>query len=472
VLRALIVGLGFALVGFRRAVAAREEAEAITGFLARMLAAANPSTGGEKDVSVRAVLDEAAKKVSAEFGDRPLLRARLHEVIGQTYSGLGFYEPARAQYAETLAVRARELGAHHELTLRIGLDHAEMHSVTDKVPEAETLLRAILAQYDRRPGSYPAADRGWACFMIGNCLAAQGRTDEAAVFDQRAADIFGQAFGPWHETTLKAKGNVIANFINTGEPRRALPLLDGLVAQPSLPESSPTRLVFVLNAAVAETAVGAHERAEAHIREAERLASAAYGDEHRLTLNARYLLGDELVRQGDLAGGIALLERTAEIQERVLGRDEFSTLEVRAALQRARGVRARSDAALPSYREILTVWREKRGLDAGYFVAVRGLVEVLAATARWSDAEAECRAALAAMDAARSRDEYTRADFCVALGEALFAQGNPSAAEVVWRSCQERLRGLDFDVSRKLAHVAAALERVQPQPRAGERTRE
>jgi serine/threonine protein kinase len=96
--------------------AARDESEAVTEFLAEMLASVDPGDQG-RDVTVKEALDEAAKTIDARFEDQPLIEARLRHTIGETYQGLGFYERAEPHIREAVATRATLLGRDHLETL-------------------------------------------------------------------------------------------------------------------------------------------------------------------------------------------------------------------------------------------------------------------------------------------------------------------------------------------------------------------
>ena len=92
------------------AAAQAERAEAVAGFLEQILRAPNSRWYNDAEATgpgtpIRAVLDEAARRVGADFATRPGLRADLHHVLGDTYLALGLYPEARAHHRATLALR-------------------------------------------------------------------------------------------------------------------------------------------------------------------------------------------------------------------------------------------------------------------------------------------------------------------------------------------------------------------------------
>jgi serine/threonine protein kinase len=101
---ALVAGLALATYGFVTASHERDqkelaltEAEAVTEFLADMLAAVDPGKEG-REVTVREVLDEASLTLGTAFGDQPLVEARLRQTVGEPYQALGLDEAAAAAY--------------------------------------------------------------------------------------------------------------------------------------------------------------------------------------------------------------------------------------------------------------------------------------------------------------------------------------------------------------------------------------
>ena len=74
-----------------------KKANHIRQFLQDMLAAADPHNSG-RDVTVREVLDQAAKRVNEELSDEAVVCEAVHRTIGQTYMGLGLYEKSRLHF--------------------------------------------------------------------------------------------------------------------------------------------------------------------------------------------------------------------------------------------------------------------------------------------------------------------------------------------------------------------------------------
>src|SRR5262249_36778303 len=73
------------------AVRAATKFERINGFLDDMLSSVDPEREKGADVTVRALLDPAARQVAEDFKDQPEIEASLRDTIGRTYNSIGAY---------------------------------------------------------------------------------------------------------------------------------------------------------------------------------------------------------------------------------------------------------------------------------------------------------------------------------------------------------------------------------------------
>ncbi|MGK0217017.1 MAG: tetratricopeptide (TPR) repeat protein [Planctomycetota bacterium] len=76
---------------------AREKAEAVQDFLQTMLASVRPGEGHMADVTVRTLVDEAARGLATGMPKDPALRASLHKTLADTYTSLGLHKEASEQ---------------------------------------------------------------------------------------------------------------------------------------------------------------------------------------------------------------------------------------------------------------------------------------------------------------------------------------------------------------------------------------
>ena len=151
----LLASISYATIESNRqrvaAQKARDESEAVTDFLSKMLGAVDPGKQG-KDVTVRAVLDEAAKTVAEKFEAQPLVRARLMLTMGDVYRRLGHYAEARVLLASSLSIREKALGPDHPDVAMSLTNLANLLSSTGDYAGARPLYERALTIYERAVG--------------------------------------------------------------------------------------------------------------------------------------------------------------------------------------------------------------------------------------------------------------------------------------------------------------------------------
>src|SRR5262249_4812634 len=118
-LAGVIVSTGMFIRAERRRVeaeSARKESETVTAFLGETLASADPSKSG-KEVLLRDVLGDAARKLGSTFAQQPRIEAQLQGVVGRTYFSLGMMDEAEPHLSRALELRTQNLGEQHEDTI-------------------------------------------------------------------------------------------------------------------------------------------------------------------------------------------------------------------------------------------------------------------------------------------------------------------------------------------------------------------
>src|SRR5206468_2607829 len=97
-----------------RATKEAAKADAVNAFLQDMLSSVDPSQMKGRDVTVRQVLDEAAKKVAdGSLQGQPGIEAAVRTTLGKTYQALGLYAEAEPHLREALETRRKLLGPEH-----------------------------------------------------------------------------------------------------------------------------------------------------------------------------------------------------------------------------------------------------------------------------------------------------------------------------------------------------------------------
>jgi non-specific serine/threonine protein kinase/serine/threonine-protein kinase len=301
--------------------AAHEESEAVTRFLAKMLAAVHPEASG-RDVTVRQILDEASRSIDAEFAERPLIRARLRETIGSSYRGLGDFPEAEVHLTGALETQARLLGEGAPAVAATSGALGLLYQDLGRFGESESLLTRALGVSRRELGPEHPASLQMAG-TLGRTLQLEGRLDEAESLFVATVDALRRTAGPDGDLTLSTSNNLAALYLNQGRWDDAEPLFTDLLRRHrSLrgPEH-PTTLTVTSNLALLYRSTGRSAEAEPLYVETLAAQRRLLGDRHPSTLasmNNLSLVYLELERYRDAE---PLAREALEIQRAQVGDD-------------------------------------------------------------------------------------------------------------------------------------------------------
>jgi tetratricopeptide (TPR) repeat protein len=258
---------------------------AANDFLNDVLAWADPKNTRDPNLKLRAVLDEAAKRIAGKFADEPLVEARLQQTLATTYLSLGLYDEA-----ERHAVRAAE--------------------ITDCIldPDHPTALESsnILATVWRN----------------------QGRLEEARNMHERTLALRMESLGLEHPDTQKSMDNLALVLHNQGRLTEARNMYEQLVAvqRRTISSEHPDTLRAMGNLGLVLDDLWELEEARTLDQEVVTVRRRILSPEHPHTLIAMDNLGSVLFHMGRLADAQKLLEETLEIQQRTLRPGHPSTL--------------------------------------------------------------------------------------------------------------------------------------------------
>ena len=286
----LLAMTGVSLYQARREARERQNAEAILRFFDEDLVAAARQAA---DASGSAdPLDAAARRIAAEFGDRPVLAARLRTTLGRAYLKMGDAGRAGLMLPDAWQVLTAELGAQHPETLRATAGMAEWKLATGEAGESAKLWRGVLvAQAGDREAALGLAqalgDSGEARERFETLLAAAGR-------DEDFAARVGLTFAAMLE--------------NQGEMERADALITEAVAQRQsrLGGEHPETLAAVSTLARVRERRGDTETALAMLRHSFDGLRASLGAGHPKALAAQTAFAEASERLGDEATALSL----------------------------------------------------------------------------------------------------------------------------------------------------------------------
>jgi len=250
------------------------------------------------------LLKPALAVIDEDFGDQPLLAARLRTAVAEVYGGMGLYDTACELHQRVLATRRAELGDDHGSTLESLNMVAWTLEDQGRAAEAEPLFRELLERHERTDGPDHPETIG-AMNNVGAALTAQKRHAEAAPFFKGALDA----------------------------ARRVL-------------EDDSDLLDYINNYGGVLQNQGDFAGAERCFREAFERSRTIHGDKHDGTLSALINLGSALKAQGRLADAERCYRDALELRRHALGEEHPDTLSLVQTLGRVLREQRKVDEAV------------------------------------------------------------------------------------------------------------------------------
>ena len=327
------------------------------------------------------LLKPALAVIDEDFGDQPLLAARLRAAVAEVYGGMGLYDTACELHQRVLATRRAELGNDHASTLEALNMTACMLEDQGHPDEAEPLFRELLERRQRTMGpDHP--DTIGAMNNVGAVLTAQGRQAEAAPYFRDALSAARRLLGddPKVLDYINNYGGVLQHqgdfagaelqFREAYERSRAV-----------YGEKHDGTLSSLVNVGTALTSQGKFAEAERCYRDALETRRRALGEEHPATLILVQMLGRTLRRQQKVDEAIQLLMRSEEPARRAFTGANLPRLGTfLVALGRAREAAGFDPVAFPlaesNLLEAHRLLTEGRGTENARQACMQGLVDL------------------------------------------------------------------------------------------------
>lgn len=335
VLVTLIGATGISALLALRAIRANERASVETETLQEVVdfinnglfAQANPHEEPNRNVTLRAVVDRAAKKLDAQSIHRPSVEAAIRTTIGETYRGLGEYE-----------LSLKHLRRAHQLYIELAMpaDRRSIDAASNlvqallllaKYEEAEPILSEILRQARAQlAADDPILIR--AIQLDASRLESLGLHDQASALLSDLIDRTISSFGSNHPESHKATANLAYVRQSQGRFEEALDLLqeahDGMLQTEG--EWHPSTLKVTSHLASLHAARGEKDKAAALYRATLPHAERLLGADHPQTLTVKHGWALSLFAQRDVAVAEAALEEVLTQQREQLGAAHPSTL--------------------------------------------------------------------------------------------------------------------------------------------------
>jgi tetratricopeptide (TPR) repeat protein len=401
--RAALRERGLAVASAARATEEAAKATAVSGFLEQVLTSADPYVAVGRDLTVRDVLDSAARRLQAPgpLAAQPAARAAALRTLADSYRSLGVLPPARAAAESAAAVLAR----------------------TPNAPLHERALAArLLGEVFEASGDREAARR---------------RYDEALTLNRRVRPADRD-----QEAGLLVRLGALAYY--RGDVAASDALLDSGVALARRHHRPPDSFVAELLRTRGEiyTFTGRPARAVAPLREGLALAAAAHGATHPAVANLQRALAYALSQAGSQAEADTLLRVALATSRRLYGgRPHPSVADILDRLGSTLQSRGRHAEAEPLQREALEI--RVATLGAGHSdvqLARTQLGRLRAALGRYAEAESLFAQALEARRTLYGPDHGAVASSHLDLGGLALQRGDSAAAE---RHVREAAAGFD-----------------------------
>ncbi len=392
-----------ATAGFVEARHQAAIARAVTDFFNRdVLPSVAPSSqpGRGRDVTMREVLDTAARKIETasrpggEFAGAPRVEAAVRRAIGDTYFLLGEVPHAEQHLTRVHDLLRAALGPDHEDTLEVAQDRASALRALGRYVEAETLQRDVVG---RRLRTLGANDYGTLTSQQGLALllVTLGRNDEALALAGEVLARLQDGEDPRTQGIRQNLGIVLARCGRYDEAealfRKAL-----AVERRFLAPADPDLLSSLTNLAALLRARDRDDEAVALLEEVHAAQRQVLGDDHPNTLVTACNLGDLWVQSGRPRDAERLLEPTLAAARRTHGDQQVHTLRLMASLGRARQATGDLPAAEALFRDALRGSEQSVGEETIETVAfLNDLASVLEEQRRDAEIEPLLRRSLA-----------------------------------------------------------------------------
>jgi non-specific serine/threonine protein kinase/serine/threonine-protein kinase len=382
------------------------KARATSEFLQETFSSIDPATARGREVTVREILDNAARRIDDELADQPEIAAALRTTIGSTYRALGRYDEAARHFrvaAETyrtqrgadspeaarvggllgivmldqgryddadrllaaaLETQMRTLGPTDQETLATRNNQARLRRLQGRIDEAERIFREMVAiREDATPRDEIEIVR--ARVNLAEALMWAGRADDATEAVAPALEACGTVVSEDHPVTPLAREIGAWAALGRGDldesERLRRSAIDGytriLGATHPATLSAEVRLAWLLaDTDRPDEALALAEFALAELR-------TIFGDTHDSTLEAMTAVAYAAGRAGDRVRAAAIDRQVYEARVRRFGPEHPTTLAALNNLGGAQWWAGQYEEALATYRDLLEIRRRVSGAD-------------------------------------------------------------------------------------------------------------
>ena len=340
---------------------ARQDAEAVSGFLARVFRSPDPARDG-RTITVVEVLDKATAKLESDPAIPAARRAKLEGTLGLTYLGLGLYGKALTLAQKVHGYDVATFGLENSNTLEAMRVLANSYESVGRRDEALKLREEELPLSLRLNGpESPETLRATASLAGSYTLA--GRRDEALKLLEPALPLFRKVLGPEHPDTLRTMGNLAKVYFESGRSEEALKLKEELLilCRKALGPEHPNTLATMGTLGNSYDVAGRRDDALKVREELLPLERKVFGPEHPDTVGAMENLANSYDEVGRLDDALKLREQVLALNRKVLGPEHPDTLRAMENLASSYDEVNRRDEALNLREQAVALFRKVLG---------------------------------------------------------------------------------------------------------------
>lgn len=195
VLLSLSGGLAASLWQWQRAEQAARQSDQVTQYLTELLSSANPDEHGGKPPTVMELLDKSRAELADKFADDPATRARLLEVLVETYRDLNRYDIAIPLAQQRIEHALAHFGAGDERSLMARIGLARIYTSQGSPDKVIALVEPLMDDLRRRYGEV-SDEHSNALYLLGIAYGRVGRLGDAQAALDRAWPIVQKLFKP------------------------------------------------------------------------------------------------------------------------------------------------------------------------------------------------------------------------------------------------------------------------------------
>jgi non-specific serine/threonine protein kinase/serine/threonine-protein kinase len=425
----------------RKTGASEHDAAAVVGQFETSLRGVNATDAGLRVVD-EDILARASRTIEDEFGDEPLVAARLRGTIGDTYLALGLLEKAEPHLQEALRLRDDLLGRSHPDTLASIRSLGDLRVVQGRFEEARAYLGEAL-ESRRRVLGVDHPDTLSAMGEMGALLMREGKFDEAEVYLRENLEGNRRVLGDDHHETVKSIATLGQLLEQRGELNDAERYYREAVegTRRVLGDDHPDTLTSINQLGYLLAFLGEPDEAEGYLREALEGRRRVLGDAHPDTLFSLNSVGGLLIAQGKPDEAEPYFREALETRRRVLGDDHPDTVTSLGNLGYVLNAQWKIEEAEPYYLESVEANRRVVGADhPSTIVAIGNMCYWFVARDRPDEAEPYCVEGLETSRRVLGEDHSLTLAALSDMGSLLIIRGRLDEAEPYYREALENSR--------------------------------